>query len=258
MVGSWKYSLNAGRKFPLVPVGDHDGYVSSLCFIGDDRTLVSASGDSFVKVWDVGEKRCKNKLTHAADVLSVAAHPDDPNLIIAGGSDLECRIWDIRMYRPAAIFEGADSDVEHVAFNPAMPTFFVSASADGVCRIYDYRHTGSRPVVATPTQPFPLNTAVFSPDGRWLLAARQNPRWVIYDAYSGKEVKEIEGHADVISCLSVSPVTNSNGTFTVCTGSWDNSVMLWEVQAPNYWADTSANSKMGSRFSFNSSASAGV
>jgi WD40 repeat protein len=56
LVGSWRKQITAGRKYPLNPVGEHEGYVSSLCFLGDDRNLVSGSGDSFVRVWDVGAK----------------------------------------------------------------------------------------------------------------------------------------------------------------------------------------------------------
>lgn len=237
LIGSWKKQQVAGKKYPLNAVGEHEGYVSSLCFLGDDRNLVSGSGDSFVRVWDVGAKGCKAKFTHEADVLSVAANPRDPSLVLAGGADMECRVHDVRMMRCAAIFQGAESDVEHVAFNPAVSHFFVGSSLDGVCRIYDMRRTGSDPVVQTPVQPFPINQAAFSRDGRWLYAALQKSSWYVFDAYTGNFCNEVEGHSDVISCLAVSEQTG-----VVCTGSWDNTVTMWDVNHPNYWRHPHRNS----------------
>ena len=95
---------------------------------------------------------CKAKFTHSADVLAVASNPDNPDLILAAGSDLECRVHDVRTTKCAGVFVGAESDIEHVAFNPALSHFFVGASADGVCRIYDMRKNNSKPLVETPTQ----------------------------------------------------------------------------------------------------------
>ena len=36
-------------------------------------------------------------------------------------------------------------------------------------------------------------------DGRWLYVALQRSQWMVYDAYTGKLVKAVEGHSDVIS-----------------------------------------------------------
>ena len=156
-MGSWRKQITAGRKYPLNPVGEHEGYVSSLCFLGDDRNLVSGSGDSFIRVWDVGAKTCKAKFTHSADVLAVASCPDSPDIILAAGADLECRVHDVRTAQCAGVFMGAESDIEHVAFNPALTHFFVGASGDGVCRVYDMRKSNSKPLVTTPTQPYGCN-----------------------------------------------------------------------------------------------------
>lgn len=53
---------------------------------------------------------------------------------------------------------------------------------------------------------------------------------MVFDAYTGKEVKRVEGHSDVVSCLAVS----ENGM--VCTGSWDSTIATWDLTHPSYWA----------------------
>ena len=81
-----------------------------------------------------------------------------------------------------------------------------------------------------PAQPYGCNQAEFSMDGRWLYVALQRSQWMIFDAYTGKEVTRVEGHSDVISCLTVS----ENGM--VCTGSWDSTIATWDLNHPSYWA----------------------
>jgi WD40 repeat protein len=75
LVGNWRTVHVQGKKYPLVPVGEHEGYVSSVCFLHDDRILVSGSGDSNVFVWDLGARVVKCKFTQSADILTVAPHP---------------------------------------------------------------------------------------------------------------------------------------------------------------------------------------
>ncbi len=227
-----------GKKYPLSTIGQHEGYVSSLCFLGSDRTLASGSGDSNVIVWDVGAKEKKCSFTRSADVLCVAAHPRNNDLVLAGGADMEVRVHDVRRTGSVAMFDGAESDIEHIAVNPALPHFFVSSSRDGVARIYDMRRSGSGPVVHAGKNIHGINQAAFSLDGRWLYVALQKKDWSIFDGYTGQLVQEVRGHADVVTSIAVS------GNGAVCTGSKDNSVLLWDLSLPSYHTKTLRASKV--------------
>lgn len=180
----------------------------------------------------VKEKRCQ--FTRSADVLCVAAHPTDNNILLAGGADLEVRLHDVRATGSVAKFDGSVSDIEHISVNPALPHLFVSSSRDGQARIYDMRRSDSDRVVETPSDNIHgINQTVFSRDGRWLYSALQKKSWSIFDAYTGRLVKEIDGHQDIVSCISVSPTSGD-----ICTGSKDKSVILWSAKLPTYHTKT--------------------
>lgn len=241
LVGSWNKTDVQGKKYPLSTVGQHEGYVSSMCFLGSDHSLASGSGDSNVIVWDVGAKEKRCSFTRSADVLCVAAHPTDNNLLLAGGADLEVRVHDVRLPGSVAMFDGSESDIEHIAVNGALPHYFVSSSRDGVARIYDMRRSGSEALVSTPGENiYGINQAVFSNDGRWLYAALQKRAWSIFDGYTGRLVKEVSGHSDIVTSISVSPKSGA-----VCTGSKDSSVCLWNVSYPSYHTKNSVRAAKG-------------
>lgn len=238
LFGSWRKQQHAGKEYPLSELGEHDGYVSSLYFHGgDNNTLVSGSGDSYIKIWDTGSKQMTNKFSHGADVLSVAGTLLDTHLILGGGSDLECTVHDIRTGEGLTKFTGAESDIEHVAFHPLDSNFFIGSSGDGVSRVYDRRKNGSTPIVETSQRDYGIKTAQFSLDGRWIYSATTQERfWVIYDAYTGETVQSVGidqgGPNDAIESLIVARKLKDRQQESemVFTGARDASIYGWDTQ----------------------------
>ena len=68
-----------------------------------------------------------------------------------------------------------------------------------------------------------ISEVAWSPDGTRLAVANSIGIW-IYDAHTGAEVALLTGHTDWVSSVSFSP-----DGLTLASGSWDNTVRLWEV-----------------------------
>ncbi|XP_068220849.1 jouberin-like isoform X2 [Palaemon carinicauda] len=88
------YSVPSG-KLEHVFEG-HLGLIYDLCWNDEDQLLLSASGDSTVRVWDVEpQEMCGNSqiLTHPSHVYVARFFPSQPQLLVTGGYDHMIRVW---------------------------------------------------------------------------------------------------------------------------------------------------------------------
>ena len=126
----------------LQPSGDpligHTGYVHSLAFSPDSRTLASGSADGTIILWDVRTHRplAEPLGRHGSTVYSVAFSPDGRTLA-SGGSDRTILLWDVEARQPLGQpLVGHRSAVWSVAFSPDGLTL-ASGSPDNTIILWD-------------------------------------------------------------------------------------------------------------------------
>ena len=96
----------------------HDGWVYSVAFAPDGKTLASASGDATVKIWGVATGRVLRTLTgHEGEAYAVAFAPDGRTLA-TGSEDNTVNLWDPANGSLLRILEEHEDWVESVAFSP--------------------------------------------------------------------------------------------------------------------------------------------
>ena len=92
---------------PAYELVGHKGYLSSCRWIGESHML-TASGDGTCALWDAERAtRAQVFADHAADVMSVATHPETPHVFASGSCDATVKIWDIRAGCCVRTFVGA-------------------------------------------------------------------------------------------------------------------------------------------------------
>jgi WD40 repeat protein len=96
----------------------HGGAVSALIFTRDGKTLISASGDRLIRLWDPVTGKDRRRLEgHTAAVLSLALTPDGKRLA-SGSADRTVRVWDLAADKQARLIAGHHRDVSSLAFSP--------------------------------------------------------------------------------------------------------------------------------------------
>ena len=178
---------------------DHAAPVTSLRFLGDGRTLVSASADKTARFLDVGV------------ISALAAHPAGPTFaqyhgnglqLVSAGADKTVKLWDLAKTNVLKSFGPVADPIKAVAFSKDFTK--VGVAAGKTVKVW---------VVADGKEAASLNHAVdvlslsFSPDGTRIATGAADKETRIWDAATGKEL-QFFAQDDAVDAVIYAPAAN--------------------------------------------------
>lgn len=238
------------KRKSVATLDSHVSVVRSLDYSAESHTLVSASRDKTVIIWDVRTWRSKKVLPILESVEAVGLL-EEGTLIYTGGEHGKLRIWNVETGKEVTKEQeaGGDGDgIVHVLWNYSQ-RFLLSVHADQSLILYSTASL-SRKLSETIIEPLPIlrrisgthdeiiDLAYVTPD-RSLLALATNSEDIRLVSlassksdsepatsarYFGADVALLEGHEDIIICLSV----DWSGCW-LATGAKDNTARLWRI-----------------------------
>ncbi|MES1907387.1 MAG: hypothetical protein MHM6MM_000513 [Cercozoa sp. M6MM] len=219
--------VNSTPKAELI---GHEGYVSCVRFVDGSSRILSASGDSTVKLWDTQtEKMLTSYGDHTADVMCVA--PQDvnasPALFATASVDSTVRVFDARLSsgregsRAVARFVGHESDVNAVSWMPESDSLG-SCSDDSTCSLFDMRSRRRIAQFIDERLLCGVTSVDFTRSGKFLVAGYDDYEARIWDVSTTGLVQSLRGHEDRISQVAVS---YDGGA--IATASWDFQIRIW-------------------------------
>ena len=226
----------------------HEDSITTVNWSHDGKYLITGSTDKTARIWDTSGKLIVPLKGHQGGVYSASFSRNDKH-IITKSDDKTVRIWDFSGEQLAIIKH--QEWVNSASFSPdgtriitisqqpqnekivdGMNT--VSGSNEAIVRIWDL--SGNLLLKLQDT----VNTASFSPDGKYILTTSNDKTARIWDT-SGKLVKALSGHSEAVTSANWSPngkyiLTNSDDSYV-----WDISgKQIARFKVDNKWKITDA------------------
>jgi len=223
----------------------HLGPVNAILLMDKD-TLVSASGDRTVKVWEVAASKLVRTLGHqlsgaiaASAALAGAAGPSavprgghtgpvtclvrvSEDAIVSGSRDGTLRLWEVSTGREVLVYQGAKGLVEAVAADPERG-LLISAGTSPDLVVWDMATAAIRAVWKGHASSV---TCLALPRGSSHLISGSLDKNVHAWSLANGEYRMFRGHEDRVNAVAFDPRRG-----LIASAGQDASVRLWDVES---------------------------
>jgi WD40 repeat protein len=155
------------------------------------------------------------------DCVRALAFATDGQVIAAGTTNGEIRLWQITERRPLLTIAGHTDWIRTTVFSPD-DRFLYTGSDDQTIKQWD---TGTGQCLLTLTgHAGRVVTIALSPSGQYLASGSEDKKICLWDVQTGRLIRTLEGHGKWVWCVVFSP----NGQHLI-SGSSDHTVRIWDV-----------------------------
>ena len=231
----WKQADLQGRLQEVAKMSEHDGYISSLHFLGSDgKQYLSSSGDSDVRMFDVERRASIMRMCgHEKDAQSITFAHDDSKRFATCSSDKTVKLWDLTSGKCTHTFQ-TDSELNACSLFPNGNMIAAGGEKDKTY-VFDVRAYALVSKYARNNQK--TASIAWSKSGRHLYVGHDDGALITWDIFASGEnkayaskieahtIKNGDGKPDVTNSRVQQLSTNADGVLASC--GFDGNVCIW-------------------------------
>jgi len=209
-------------KNPIFVLRGHTDAIPSIAITPDGKTIISASWDKTLRVWDLETKRCRYVLRgHSDDVRGVVITPDN-RYAISCSADRTMKVWSLEKGGCIATLDGVDDDCWRLAVSADGGTV-IAPSAQDNAHVWDFRT--KRVVQTLVGHAGSIYGAAISSDGKTVVTGSNDKTLKIWDTSSGKCRATLTGHSKAVNGVAIGPDDHS-----IVSVSSDKTIKTWDIR----------------------------
>eukprot|EP01135_Chromosphaera_perkinsii_P012452 Nk52_evm63s2657 gene=Nk52_evmTU63s2657 len=218
----WMWKVPQGNCMSVF--SGHEGPVTCGGFSLDGKSLITASEDLSVRVWDPKSGQCSLKVAgynfHSQPVVCFDKH-EDGKLLLTGSQDNSAKLVHLGNGKVVGSLEGHTESVETVAFGHNLP-YCATGSLDGKIKIWDATSLRNR---STLEHTDGVVKMAFHPGSNaLLLSCSLDGKLRMWDTRTGDIVRALGSRSTPILDFDLS----QSGTLVACAGD-DSIVEVFDI-----------------------------
>ena len=215
-----------GKSKPLSDspaLTEHKRPIEALAFNTDGTTLVSASRDATIRLWDVDTRTPRLMTKGHTEGIKALGFLEDGKTLANGSSDCTLRLWNTETQDRHLI------PVEHwgaaldFAFSQDGKIIAIGSTGSNV-RLWN-TDTGDVTATFKTAHRGYINVVRFSPDDKILASGSRYGRVELWDVQNQQRITTLSGHTDEIRALAFSP----DGKTVATAAKGETIIVLWDV-----------------------------
>ena len=202
---------------------EHTRAIETLAFTADGRTLVSASSDATIRLWDVETGKSNLMTTGHTEAIRTLGLFEDGKMLVSASADCTLRLWNTET-----------QDQQLIPVKHPWSAFDFAFSQDG--NTVAIGNTGGRARLwSTDTEDFitilkakdraPITHVTFSPNDKILASGGFGGIVELWDVLNHQYIATLNDHTNEISALTFSP----DGKTLASAARYEPMIVLWDI-----------------------------
>ena len=217
------YSPGTVRVF-----AEHTERVRDVAISPDEQTMISASWDHTLILWDIQTGESVRQFeAHTDDVEAVAFSPDGQTMV-SGSWDTSAILWDVQTGRVIRRFDDYDKPIWVVAFSPNGQSIVATGGEDDASEIIQWDVESGQVIRVYEGHNHRVEALAFTPDGSAILSGDLDGALILWDSDTGEIIHHMGTSSDDRMGSVLVVAIHPDGRHAL-SGDTNGDLVLWDI-----------------------------